>query len=76
MIMGNTDTSDFMSYTAKYASALFMAHFETHWTQLQIGDKKTYQNESSNIKEALIEADLDIERVPDFLMVKEPACLF
>ena len=59
-----------MSYTAKYASAFYGPFRDALDSAPKSGDKKTYQMNPANVKEALIEADLDIEEGADFLMVK------
>lgn len=66
---GFTDVS-IMSYTAKYASAFYGPFRDALDSAPKFGDKKTYQMDYSNAKEALIEADLDVEEGADFLMVK------
>lgn len=66
---GFTDTS-IMSYTAKYASAFYGPFREALDSAPKFGDKKTYQMNPANSKEALIEAGLDMEEGADFLMVK------
>lgn len=66
---GYTETS-IMSYTAKYASAFYGPFRDALDSAPKFGDKKTYQMNPANVKEALIEADLDMEEGADFLMVK------
>ncbi|MBN7803424.1 porphobilinogen synthase [Algoriphagus aestuariicola] len=66
---GFTDTS-IMSYTAKYASAFYGPFRDALDSAPKFGDKKTYQMNPANAREALIEADLDAEEGADFLMVK------
>ena len=66
---GFADTS-IMSYTAKYASAFYGPFRDALDSAPKFGDKKTYQMNPANAKEALIEADLDTEEGADFLMVK------
>jgi porphobilinogen synthase len=66
---GFTETS-IMSYTAKYASAFYGPFRDALDSAPKFGDKKTYQMNPANSKEALIEADLDLEEGADFLMVK------
>ena len=58
-----------MSYTAKYASA-FYGPFREIWIVHLSLRTKTYQMNPANSKEALIEAQLDLEEGADFLMVK------
>lgn len=64
-----TETS-IMSYTAKYASSFYGPFRDALDSAPKFGDKKTYQMDYSNSKEALIEADLDMEEGADYLMVK------
>lgn len=59
-----------MSYTAKYASALYGPFRDALDSAPKKGDKKTYQMDPANKREALREAELDIEEGADFLMVK------
>lgn len=59
-----------MSYTAKYASAFYGPFRDALDSAPRHGDKKTYQMNPANAKEALIEAELDLEEGADFLMVK------
>lgn len=66
---GFTETS-IMSYTAKYASAFYGPFRDALDSAPKFGDKKTYQMNPANSKEALIEADLDLVEGADFLMVK------
>ncbi len=66
---GFTETS-IMSYTAKYASAFYGPFRDALDSAPKFGDKKTYQMNPANAKEALIEATLDMEEGADFLMVK------
>ena len=66
---GYGDTS-IMSYTAKYASAFYGPFRDALSSAPKFGDKKTYQMNPSNQREALIEAELDTIEGADFLMVK------
>ena len=59
-----------MSYTAKYASAFYGPFRDALDSAPKFGDKKTYQMNPANSKEALLEASLDYEEGADFLMVK------
>ncbi len=63
-----------MSYTAKYASAFYGPFREALDSAPKSGDKKTYQMDYANRKEALREADLDEEEGADYLMVKPALC--
>jgi porphobilinogen synthase len=66
---GFTEVS-IMSYTAKYASGFYNPFRDALDSAPKFGDKKTYQMNPANKKEALIEAQLDTEEGADFLMVK------
>jgi len=59
-----------MSYTAKYASAFYGPFRDALDSAPKMGDKKTYQMNPANSREALIEAELDTAEGADFLMVK------
>lgn len=59
-----------MSYTAKYASAFYGPFRDALDSSPKKGDKKTYQMNPANRREALIEAALDVEEGADYLMVK------
>lgn len=66
---GYTNTS-IMSYTAKYASAFYGPFRDALDSAPKAGDKKTYQMNPANKKEAIREALLDMEEGADYLMVK------
>lgn len=68
-LAGHEDVS-IMSYTAKYASAFYNPFRDALDSAPKFGDKKTYQMNPANSREALIEAQLDTEEGADFLMVK------
>ena len=59
-----------MAYTAKYASAFYGPFRDALESAPKFGDKKTYQMNPANVKEALIEAELDFAEGADILMVK------
>jgi porphobilinogen synthase len=59
-----------MSYTAKYASAFYGPFRDALESAPKFGDKKTYQMNPANRREALIELELDEAEGADFLMVK------
>lgn len=66
---GYTKTS-ILSYTAKYASSFYGPFREALDSAPKSGDKKTYQMDFRNRKEALREMDLDILEGADMVMVK------
>ncbi|MEZ0542606.1 porphobilinogen synthase [Fibrella arboris] len=59
-----------MSYCAKYASAFYGPFRDALDSAPKFGDKKTYQMNPANRREALIEAELDTAEGADMLMVK------
>ncbi len=59
-----------MAYTAKYASAFYGPFRDALDSAPKSGDKKTYQMNPANRREALIEAELDTLEGADMLMVK------
>lgn len=59
-----------MSYAVKYASAFYGPFRDALQSAPKFGDKKTYQMNPANSREALVEADLDQAEGADFLMVK------
>jgi porphobilinogen synthase len=59
-----------MSYTAKYASAFYGPFRDALDSAPKNGDKKSYQMDYANRREALREANLDISEGADILMVK------
>lgn len=59
-----------MSYSAKYASAFYGPFRDALASAPKSGDKKTYQMNPANKREAFREAQLDVEEGADFLMVK------
>lgn len=74
-IRGELDQAGFshvslMSYTAKYASAFYGPFRDALNSAPKHGDKKTYQMNPANQREALVEAALDTQEGADFLMVK------
>jgi porphobilinogen synthase len=66
---GHTDVS-ILAYTAKYASAFYGPFRGALDSAPKEGDKKTYQMDPANVREALREADQDEAEGADMLMVK------
>ncbi|GJM79253.1 hypothetical protein HMSSN139_17490 [Paenibacillus sp. HMSSN-139] len=64
-----------MSYSVKYASAFYGPFREAADSAPQFGDRKTYQMDPANVREALREAESDVMEGADMLMVK-PALAF
>ena len=72
---GFNETS-IMSYTAKYSSAFYGPFRDALESSPKKGDKKSYQMNPLNLKEALREAALDEEEGADILMVKPGLAYF
>lgn len=66
---GFTDVG-ILAYTAKYASAFYGPFRDALSSAPKFGDKKTYQMDPANGREALVELDLDLEEGADIVMVK------
>lgn len=66
----NFKTTGIMAYTAKYASAFYGPFRDALDSTPKWGDKKSYQMNPANRREAIIEAGLDIEEGADYIMVK------
>lgn len=64
-----------LSYCAKYASSLYSPFRDAVNSSLKIGDKKGYQINPANKREALVQASLDEQEGADILMVK-PALFY
>src|SRR5579872_3144790 len=59
-----------LSYAAKYASVFYGPFREAAESTPQFGDRRTYQMDPSNGREAMHEMELDMEEGADMLMVK------
>ena len=59
-----------MSYAVKYASAFYGPFRDAAESAPQFGDRKTYQMDPANAREAIREATMDIEEGADIIMVK------
>lgn len=59
-----------MAYSIKYASAFYGPFREAAHSAPSFGDRKSYQMDWRNKKDAIIEAELDMEEGADILMVK------
>ena len=59
-----------LSYAAKYASAFYGPFREAADSAPQFGDRRGYQMDPPNVREALREARLDVEEGADIVMVK------
>jgi porphobilinogen synthase len=59
-----------MSYSAKYASSFYAPFRDAVCSEPSFGDRKTHQMSPSNVEEALLETELDLEEGADIVMVK------
>ena len=59
-----------MSYAVKYASAFYGPFREAAGSAPAFGNRKTYQMDPRNVREALKEAKLDIDEGADIIIVK------
>lgn len=59
-----------IAYTAKYASGFYGPFRDALDSAPKFGDKKTYQMNPANVREAMLEAELDYSEGADMLMVK------
>ena len=59
-----------MSYAAKYSSAFYGPFRDAAESAPQFGDRRAYQMDPANAREALLEVDLDITEGADIIMVK------
>jgi porphobilinogen synthase len=66
---GHSEVS-ILSYTAKYASGFYGPFRDALDSAPKHGDKKTYQMDPANVREALREVELDVSEGADMVMVK------
>lgn len=59
-----------MAYSAKYASAFYGPFREAADSAPKFGDRRTYQMDPANVREAMREVDLDVSEGADIIMVK------
>lgn len=67
---GGFNNVPIMAYSAKYCSAFYGPFREAAASAPKFGDRKTYQMDPANIREAMREIKLDIEEGADIVMVK------
>jgi porphobilinogen synthase len=63
-----------ISYAAKFASAFYGPFRDAAESAPAFGDRKTYQMDPANARQALAEIALDIEEGADIVMVKPALC--
>ena len=59
-----------LSYAAKFASAFYGPFRDAADSAPQFGDRRSYQMDGANLREALREIELDVEEGADMIMVK------
>lgn len=64
------ETVALMSYAAKYSSAFYGPFRDAAGSAPQFGDRKSYQMDPANSREAMVEIDQDIAEGADIIMVK------
>jgi porphobilinogen synthase len=67
---GGFQDTGIMSYAAKFASAFYGPFREAAESPPQFGDRRSYQMDSANAREALREVALDIDEGADIILVK------
>jgi porphobilinogen synthase len=63
-----------MAYSAKYASAFYGPFRDVADSAPAFGDRKTYQMDPPNTKQAMMEIEMDIKEGADIVMVKPALC--
>jgi porphobilinogen synthase len=63
-----------MAYSAKYASAFYGPFRDVADSAPAFGDRKTYQMDPPNAKQAMMEIEMDIKEGADIVMVKPALC--
>lgn len=69
------DLTPIMAYSAKYASSFYGPFRDAAQSTPSFGDRRSYQMDTRNAREALLEIELDIQEGADIIMVK-PALAF
>jgi porphobilinogen synthase len=64
------ESTPILAYSAKYASAFYGPFREAADSTPSFGDRRGYQMDPANVREALRECELDLEEGADALMVK------
>jgi porphobilinogen synthase len=67
---GGQPNTPILSYASKFASAFYGPFREAADSAPQFGDRKTYQMDGANLREALREIDLDIAEGADMILMK------
>jgi porphobilinogen synthase len=64
------ENTPIMSYAAKYASGFYGPFRDAAQSTPQFGDRRSYQMDPANAREALYEVELDVEEGADIIMIK------
>jgi porphobilinogen synthase len=64
------ESTPILAYAAKYASAFYGPFREAAGSSPSFGDRRGYQMDPANVREALRECELDVEEGADAIMVK------
>jgi porphobilinogen synthase len=64
------ESTPILAYSAKYASAFYGPFRETADSAPAFGDRRGYQMDPSNVREALRECELDVDEGADAIMIK------
>jgi len=64
------ENTPILSYAAKFASGFYGPFREAADSTPQFGDRRSYQMDGANLREAMREIELDIEEGADMIMVK------
>jgi len=67
---GGLADTPILSYTSKFASAFYGPFREAADSAPQFGDRKTYQMDGANLREAMREIDLDLSEGTDMILMK------
>jgi porphobilinogen synthase len=67
---GGSESVPVLAYSAKYASAFYGPFREAAGSTPSFGDRRGYQMDPANVREALRECELDIEEGADAIMIK------
>jgi porphobilinogen synthase len=67
---GGSESVPVLAYSAKYASAFYGPFREAADSTPSFGDRRGYQMDPANVREALRECELDIEEGADAIMIK------
>jgi len=68
--LASFENTPILSYAAKFASGFYGPFREAADSTPQFGDRRSYQMDPANIREAMREIELDIEEGADMIMVK------